>query len=117
MKTKKEEVVGSLYVRKPFGLVFGGNLADQFVEAARVFQLDLGAFAVELVEVAEQGDVTVQSGIEASQLVCQLLTHVCTSIHTQVCSTSTTADRRRRFRGCITLSSNTHGENCVDAER
>ena len=83
---EKKKVASLLYVREPFGLVFGGDLADQFVEAARVLQFNLGALAVEVVQVAEQRHVTVQSGIQASQLVRQLLTHVCTHtrIHTDV---------------------------------
>jgi len=59
-----------------FGLVSGGDLADQFVHAARVFQLHLRASPVEVVKVAQKGHVTVQPGVEASQLLAQLLADV-----------------------------------------
>ena len=78
-----------------FGLVFGGRLSHQFVQAARIFQLDLRASPVEVVQFAEQGHVTVQSRIQASQLLAQLLPQVCTHTHRDVITLRTAVSRSR----------------------
>jgi len=57
-------------------LVPGHDLLDEFVDAARVLELDLGPAPVEVLQLAEHRGVAVEADVEAFQLVVQLLTHV-----------------------------------------
>jgi len=54
----------------------GHDLLDEFVDAARVLELDLGPAPVEVLQLAEHRGVAVEADVEAFQLVVQLLTHV-----------------------------------------
>ena len=58
------------------GLVSGHDLPDEFVDAARVLELDLATTPVEVLQLGQHRDVAVQSEVETFQLVAQLLTHV-----------------------------------------